>query len=171
MTLLINLEAWFRRLLNAIGGFIPLLAVRILLAWEFWEAGVEKFNGANWFSAIQANFPFPFSIIDVQISWFMATWFELLGSVAILVGLGTRYMSISLCILTVVAAIAVHIPVEGWSSWSDMLAGYAISNKGFGNYKLPLMYLVLFLPLIFLGPGKLSIDHLIYSYRRNGRGD
>ena len=107
-----------------------------------------------------------FSVIDVEISWFMATWFELLGSVAILIGLGTRYASISLLILTIVAAIAVHIPADGWSSFSDMARGYAISDKGYGNYKLPFMYFILFMPLIFMGPGKLSIDHLIYQFSR-----
>ena len=161
MTLLLGLEAGFRRLLNGLGGFLPLLAVRVLLAWEFWEAGIEKFNGANWFSAIQANFPFPFSIIDVQISWFMATWFEMLGAIALLLGLGTRYAAISLSILTIVATIAVHIPVDGWSSLSDIASGYAITNKGFGNYKLPLIYLILFIPLILSGPGKISLDYLM----------
>ena len=164
MTRILDLEQWFRLQLNSIGQFIPLLAVRLLLAWEYWEAGLEKYSGQNWFSHIKENFPFPFNIIDVEISWFMATWFEMLGAIAILIGLGTRYAAISLTILTIVATIAVHIPPEGWTSFSDMVSGYAISDKGFGNYKLPLMYLILFMPLIFLGPGKLSVDELISHY-------
>jgi len=164
MALIFDLDRWFRQQLDVIGQFLPLLVVRLLLAWEFWEAGLQKFLGQNWFSHIQGNFPFPFSIIDPQISWFMATWFELLGAIALLIGLGTRYVSISLLILTVVATIAVHIPSEGWSSITDMLSGYVISDKGHGNYKIPLIYMILFMPLIFLGPGNFSVDQLISRF-------
>jgi len=164
MVLILDIERWFRHQLNTIGEFLALLVVRLLLAWEFWESGWVKYTGGNWFSSIQDNFPFPFSVIDPEISWFMATWFELLGALALVIGLGTRYVSISLFILTIVAAIAVHIPPEGWASFADMLSGYAISDKGFGNYKLPLIYMILFVPLILLGPGKLSVDELIHRY-------
>lgn len=133
--------------LNRVGGFLPQLGIRLLLAYEFWEAGVEKFRGENWFSAIQEDFPFPFSIVPVDISWFLATWSELLGAVALVIGLGTRFFSLSLVILTVVAWASVHAG-----------NGYNVCDNG---YKLPLMYLVLFMPLIFSGPGKLSLDHLI----------
>ncbi len=161
---LLALDLLIRDKLTYAGQYIPLLLVRCLLAWEYWEAGLQKFSGENWFQHIQDNFPFPFNIIDTQISWFMATWFELLGGLALLVGLGVRYVSMSLLVLTVVATLAVHIPPEGWSSFSNMLAGYAITDKGFGNYKLPLLYTILFMPLLFLGPGKISLDHLIYKH-------
>ncbi len=164
MEKLLSLEQSFRQQLNNVGQFFPLLMLRLLLAWEFWEAGLQKFNGDNWFQHIQTNFPFPFSVIDPQISWFMATWFELLGGIALLFGLGTRYVSISLLVLTIVATIAVHIPAEGWSSFSDMLRGYAISDKGFGNYKIPLIYMIAFMPLIFMGAGKASADQAISQF-------
>ncbi len=164
MEKLLSLEQSFRQQLNKVGQFFPLLMLRLLLAWEFWEAGLQKFNGENWFQHIQANFPFPFSVIDPQISWFMATWFELLGGIALLLGLGTRYVSISLLILTIVATIAVHIPAEGWTSFSDMVRGYAISDKGFGNYKIPLIYMIAFMPLIFMGAGKASVDQVINQF-------
>ncbi|MCD6061175.1 MAG: hypothetical protein K0S16_1486, partial [Moraxellaceae bacterium] len=37
---------------------------------------------------------------------------------------------------------------------------------GFGNFKLPLLYFLMFLALLGHGPGRLSLDHLIA--RRNG---
>jgi putative oxidoreductase len=161
MALILDLENRFRQTLDMLGEFLALFTLRLLLAWEYWEAGSQKYSGDNWFNHIKDNFPFPFSVIDTQISWFMATWFELLGAIALIIGLGTRYVSISLFILTIVAAIAVHIPPEGWSSINDMLTGYSVSDKGFGNYKLPLIYMVMFMPLILLGPGKISLDYLI----------
>ena len=133
--------------LNRLGQFLPPLGLRLLLAYEFWESGVEKFHGENWFSAIHNQFPFPFSIVPTDISWFMATWFELLGAIALLIGLATRFFSLALIILTVVAWYSVHAGL-----------GYNVCNNG---YQLPLMYIILFLPLLFTGPGKLSLDYFI----------
>ena len=80
--------------------------------------------------------------------------------IAILIGLGTRFFSFSLIILTVVATAAVHWPAD-WGSLSELFQGYAVSNKGFGNYKLPVLYVAMFLPLLFQGAGKLSLDYLL----------
>jgi len=160
MNFIMKWDAWFRQILGKFTDAGPLV-LRLLLAWEYWEAGSTKFNGTNWFQHIQDKFPFPFNVIDPDISWFLATWFEMLGAIALLIGLGTRYASLSLIVLSIVATIAVHIPPEGWSSVSDMLSGYAISDKGNGNYKLPLMYIIMFIPLVVMGPGRISIDFLI----------
>lgn len=32
---------------NRMGEFLPQLGLRFLLAYEFWESGVEKFKGEN----------------------------------------------------------------------------------------------------------------------------
>jgi len=71
--------------LDRIGEFLPQLGLRLLLAYEFWQSGEEKWNGMKWL-------------------------------------------------------------------------GYNVCDNG---WKLPLIYLVMFLPLLFSGPGKLSLDHLI----------
>lgn len=149
--------------LQRAGTYIAPLGLRIVLAWEFFEAGLMKFNGSNWFTSIQEQFPFPFNVIPADISWTLATYTELLGGVALLIGLGTRFFSFSLIVLTVVATAAVHWPAE-WHSLAELFQGYAISNKGFGNFKLPVLYLVMFIPLLLQGPGKLSLDHLMPGF-------
>ncbi len=149
--------------LEQAGAWVALLPMRLILAWEFWDAGVMKLNGDNWFSSVQENFPFPFNVIPTEISWFMATWFEILGGLGLALGLFTRFWSISLIILTIVAILGVHWPSD-WDSFSDLLMGYAISDQGYGNYKLPLIYLVIFIPFLLQGPGKLSIDHWLHRY-------
>ncbi len=131
--------------LDRTGVWLAPLALRLVLAKEFWDSGVEKLNGQNWFIEIQDQFPFPFNLLPVEASWQIATWFELIGPIALILGLGTRFFSISLSILTLVAIAAVHAG-----------HGYTISD---GGWKLPLIYLVLLLPLILSGPGKLSLDH------------
>ena len=145
MNAIVTLYAGLTTRLNQAGSYVGVLGIRLLLAWEFWEAGVQKFTGENWFINVQEDFPFPFSVVPVDISWFLATWSELLGAVALVIGLGTRFFSVSLIILTIVAWASVH---SG--------NGYNVCDNG---YQLPLMYLVMFVPLLLSGPGKLSLDH------------
>lgn len=140
------IDSIFERL-NTVGEFLPQLAIRALIAYEFFYAGLEKFNGQNWFGQIQSQFPFPFNLVPTDISWFLATWSEIAGSIAILVGFATRFSAFSLIILDLVAWYSVHAD-----------SGYNVCSNGF---KLPLMYLVLLLPLFFMGPGKASIDYLL----------
>ena len=152
-----------RSILNNIGTWLPQLGLRLILAWEFGEAGFEKLHGSNWFADVA--FPFPFSLLPPDISWGIATYFEIVGAFALVFGIATRFFAISLIILTIVAISAVHWPTE-WHSLSDLLTGYRITDSkgdGFGNYKLPLLYIVMFLPLLFSGAGKASVDYLVRS--------
>ena len=129
------------------GSWIGMLGIRLLLAYEFGIAGLEKLRGENWFADIQEAFPFPFSIVPVDVSWFLASWTELIGAAALVVGLGTCFWAVSLLILDVVAWASVH----GGN-------GYNVCDNG---YKLPLMYALMLVPLVLSGPGRLSIDHWI----------
>ena len=141
--------------LDRAGLYVSALGLRLLLAWEYWESGVAKFNGANWFAQVSEDFPFPFDRIPVEISWFMATWFELVGAVALVIGLGTRFFSLSLIILTLVA-------------WASVHAGHGYNVCGNG-WKLPLIYIVMFVPLLLSGPGRLSVDHWVRGFLEGGR--
>ena len=152
MNSIIRLYAGLDKLLNQAGSYVGLLGVRLLLAWEFWGAGAMKYSGDNWFADYQDAFPFPFNLMPVDLSWFLATWTELLGAIALAIGLGTRFFSASLIILTLVAWASVHAG-----------NGYNVCDNG---YKLPLMYLVMFLPLLLSGPGKLSLDHWLVLHFR-----
>jgi putative oxidoreductase len=147
-------------ILDPAGDWVALLPIRLLMAYEFFKAGLTKFNGSNWFGNIQDNFPFPFNVIPVEISWFLATWTELIGGLFLFVGLFTRFWAFSLIILTIVAIFGVHWPDE-WSSLAELWKGYAITDKGYGNYRVPLLFLAMLLPLLFIGGGKLSLDHVI----------
>lgn len=153
--------------LDRAGSWIAPLSLRIFLAWEFFEAGLEKWKGDNWFADIQAAFPFPFKHIPATLNWELAMWAELLCAIALLVGLGTRLSAVILMVVTVVATAAVHWPAD-WSSLSELAQGYSISDKGHGNFKLPVIYLAALLPLLLSGAGKLSLDAFVQrcSWRR-----
>ena len=145
------IQPWanFSSHLEAIGGYLPQLGLRLFLAYEFWLAGVEKYHGTNWFANIQSDFPFPFNLIAPEISWQLSTWFELIGAAALVLGLATRFFSVSLIVLTIVAWAAIHAG-----------NGYNVCDNG---YKLPLMYLLMFIPLLFNGAGKASMDYFIWK--------
>lgn len=144
----------FRMLANRAGEWVGLLGIRLLLAYEFGMfSGLSKLNGENWFSEIQGDFPFPFNVVSIEFSWFLATWSEILGGIALAIGLATRFFSITLLIFTGVAWAAVHAG-----------NGYNVCSNG---YTLPLMFMIMLIPLILNGPGKLSIDYFLL--KRSGR--
>jgi putative oxidoreductase len=139
--------------LNALAPWFAPLVLRLLLAKEFWDAGIEKMNSNNWFYNIQAQFPFPFSLLPPDTNWQLAISFEVLGAVALLLGFGTRFFAMALSLLTLIAIFTIHAD-----------AGYTLgSTINEGGWKLPLFYLVMLMTLILSGPGKLSIDHHLYQ--------
>ena len=153
-------RAPFLARIDAVGRWLAPLGLRALLAWEFFEAGREKLHGQNWFAELSGRFPPPFSWLGADLNWHLATGLELGASVALLLGLGTRYAAAALWVLTLVAIGAVHWP-QHWDSLAELWRGYAISDAGYGNYKLPLLYLAMLLPLILNGAGRLSLDALL----------
>ncbi len=158
-----SLIAINNRVIGALDGasdWVALLAIRLLMAYEFGRAGMMKFNGNNWFANVQDNFPFPFNVVPVEISWFIATWAEILGAICLVLGLFTRFWAFTLIVLTIVAIAGVHWPDE-WNSLAELWKGYSVSDKGFGNYRIPLLFLVMLIPLVFSGAGRLSLDHLL----------
>jgi putative oxidoreductase len=146
-----KLSRWFDD--NAQG--ISPLFLRLLLAYEFGEAGLEKLNGENWFAGLA--FPFPVGLLPADVSWTLVTGLEIIAPVALILGFATRFFSLALMLLTVVAIAAVHWPAE-WHSLAELWKGYAITDQGYGNYKLPLMYLLMLCSLVLSGSGRFSID-------------
>lgn len=145
-------------LFDRFGTWSADLPLRLFLAWEFFESGLEKFNGSNWFGDLQSSFPFPFNQLPAELNWQLSMWAELILPLLLLLGLGTRLASAGLMVVTVVAIAAVHWPSH-WSGLAELAQGYAITDQGFGNFKLPLIYLVALLPLLLKGAGQLSLDH------------
>ncbi|MGZ8222625.1 MAG: HvfX family Cu-binding RiPP maturation protein [Methylobacter sp.] len=151
-----KLSRWFDSNAQGIAPLFP----RLLLAYEFGEAGLEKLNGDNWFADL--TFPFPVSLLPADVSWTLATGLEIIAPVALILGLATRFFSLALMLLTVVAIAAVHWPAE-WHSFAELWKGYAITDQGYGNYKLPLSYLFMLSSLLLSGSGRLSVDFWLKS--------
>jgi len=160
MSALTDLRNRIIDVLDPAGDWFALLPIRLLMAWEYGRAGLFKLNGNNWFANVQDNFPFPFNIVPVEISWFIATWFEIIGALGLLLGLFTRFWAFSLIILTIVAISGVHWP-EQWDSLAELWKGYSVTDKGFGNFRIPLLFIAMLVPLMFKGAGKLSLDQVL----------
>ena len=134
--------------------------LRVILFYEFFFPGLGKLKGDNWFTGINDKFPFPFNHFSPDLNWFVAGYGEVIFSCLLLVGLFTRFAAISLVVITGVAVAAVHWP-ESWTSLSQLWGGYGLKSGEAGNYKLPLLYILMFMPLIFNGAGKLSLDKVL----------
>jgi len=160
MERLVKLKNQIVGVLDPAGDWVALLPIRLLMAYEFGMAGLKKYNGNNWFANYQDNFLFPFNHVPVEISWFMATWTEILGGFCLIFGLFTRFWAFSLIVVSIVAISGVHWP-DDWNSLAELWKGYAITNKGFGNYRVPLLFIAMLFPLLFRGAGKLSLDDIL----------
>ena len=108
---------WYDRLGNFLQHFDGLasLLLRLILGPVLIAAGWEKITGDNWFGSQLEAFPFPFNVLPADVSWFLASWTEFLGGIALLLGLGTRLVAIPLTVTMFVAAYSVHLD-NGWAA-------------------------------------------------------
>lgn len=151
--------------LKAGGEWIWPLGLRLILGHEFYKAGMMKLNGNNWFERRIENFPQPFELFGADFSWFAATWGELIFSIMLVVGLFTRFAAFSLIVMTAVAIVVVHWPSD-FSGLGELWKGYSVSRvvedgHFFGNFRIPLLFLLMLLPLTFHGGGKFSVDQIM----------
>lgn len=173
--------------------FLGPLALRLYLVPVFWVAGSNKLSGMEnviaWFGNPDwgLGLPAPFLM-----AW-LAVGAEVLGAIALLIGLGTRWFCIPLMVTMLVAVFAVH-GKNGWQAVADPQSPWASADvsgamerldkakdllKEHGNYEWltetgnfiisnngaewAVTYFVMLLALFFTGAGKVSLDHLIAS--------
>ncbi len=122
---------------------VALLALRLTLAYGFYEPALSKWKNidhvAQWFASM--GYPLP------TVSTYLVATVEAAGVILLALGLWTRLISIPLMIVMVVAITTVH--------WSN---GFDASANGF---EIPLYYLVMLLTLFAFGSGKWSLDRIL----------
>lgn len=140
-----KLEKW--RAWSREHGFdISMLALRTALAaFMIYGHGWPKLS--RW-ETLSQNFADPFGIGPTA-SLTLAIFAEIVCSIAIILGLFTRLASIPLFITMAVAAF------------------YAHAGDPFRQKELALVYLMTFQFFILAGPGRLSLDHLLWKKIRN----
>lgn len=157
-----------RNRLDGAGLWLAPLGLRLLLAYEFFSAGQKKLGAGlgeapGWFT--NQHFPFPFGVLPADINWALVALGELTAGLALVFGLFTRFFAFVLIVITTVAIAAVHWP-DSWASLAQLWEGYSVSRvmdegEFRGNFRIPLLFLAMLLPLLFHGGGRLSLDHLI----------
>ncbi len=156
--------------LRGAGDWVAPLGLRFLLAHEFWTAGVGKLGvgreAPNWFA--NQDFIFPFGLLSANANWFLVTWGEILAATALVLGLFTRFFAFTLLVITVVAIAAVHWPAS-CDSLGQLWEGYSVSRvmddgEFRGNFRIPFLFMAMIVPLLFMGGGKLSLDHLLLKF-------
>lgn len=188
-----NILLRMRRWLEAINvvDFLGPLAIRLYLVPVFWVAGTNKLKGMDnvisWFGNPDWGLGLPAPAV---MAW-LATGTEILGAIALLLGLATRFFAIPLMVTMLVAALKVHFH-NGWQAIADPMSPFANAHiggamerldkarallKSHGNYdwltetgnfvisnngmEWAVTYFVMLLALFCSGAGKLSLDHLV----------
>lgn len=125
------------------GQDIALLFLRLMLAYGFWEPAKTKWadihSVAEWFNSI--GIPAPI------FNAYLVASTEMAGVFLLILGLGTRLISIPLIITMIVAIITVHRE-----------HGFAAGENG---YEIPLYYMLMLFVLLTFGAGKISVDYFI----------
>lgn len=124
---------------------LSLFVLRAILAYGFYEPAKTKWQDirsvADWFDGM--GYPLPL------IQAYLVAGFEVLGVLLLALGLFTRFISIPLMIIMLVAIKTVH--------WEN---GFAAVNNG---YEIPLYYLIMLFVLFAHGAGKYSVDNFLLS--------
>jgi putative oxidoreductase len=127
---------------------LALLGLRLTLAYGFWEPAKTKWSDihsvADWFGSI--GIPAP------TLNAYLAASTEIVGVFLLILGLGTRLISIPLMITMLVAIKTVH--------WQN---GFAAGDNG---WEIPFYYLLMLFVLLAFGSGRISVDFLIKKLRK-----
>jgi putative oxidoreductase len=126
---------------------LALLFARVVVAYGFYEPAMMKWGDiksvAEWFGSM--GIPFP------TLNAYMAASTEALGVVLLTLGLLTRFISIPLIVVMIVAIVTVHLP-----------HGFSAGDNGF---EIPLYYMLFLLLFVSHGAGKFSLDRVLFGER------
>lgn len=146
MRLFIN----FHRLINAIGDNTQTLSwtiMRVLASAMFITHGWPKLFGDNP-QPMMGGMDFFGINLGVNMLW-IAGVIEVFAGGLVVIGLFTRYMSALAAALMAIAYLAAH---PGWF-------------PTFNNGELAAMYFITYFTIFAFGPGKLSVDAMLFSRR------
>jgi putative oxidoreductase len=152
LTKFINVAySWFLRGANALQAPF-LLAVRLYWGWQFWQAGHGKLADmakvVDYFTSL--GIPAP------SLNAYFIALLEAVGGIFLILGLGSRIVSLLLAADMVVAFIVADREALG-SIFTDPDKFYAAA---------PYTFLFASLLVLIFGPGWLSLDTLIARYRK-----
>jgi len=190
--LLADTHAYFLEKIKRLDFIAPLL-LRLYLVPIFWMAGTKKLasmeDTISWFGNPDWGLGMPLPGLMA----YLATFTEIIGAIFLFFGISVRWISIPLLFTMFIAAVSVHWQngwlaiAEGSGlfatertmgaierldraktilqdnanySWLTENGSLVILNNGI---EFAATYFIMLLALIYLGAGKLSVDHLLYK--------
>lgn len=120
--------------------------IRVIVGITFFMHGWQKLftNGIDGVGGFFGSVGIPAAAVAA----FVVTFLELLGGIALIIGLGTRLVSAAFVIEMIVALFAVHLP-----------NGFFVSN---GGYELVLLLGVASAGIALAGPGLFAVDTQVF---------
>ena len=169
----------------SIGRDLSLLGLRLLLAYAFYGPAMEKWNNMEatiaWFGNPDWGLGLPFP----ELNAYMAASVEIVGVVLLVLGIGTRLISIPMIFVMLMAYFTVHID-HGWLAIASSSADPGIAERlgmakeimqEHGNYswltekgsfvilqngaEFVVTYIIMLFSLISFGPGKISVENML----------
>ena len=129
-------------------GALALLLVRLVMGFAFILHGWPKIqNPLGWMNAMGGSSVPSFLQAVAAVA-------EFGGGIALILGLLTPLAAFGLVCQMIGALVLAHIP-----------QGHPFVSQDGPSYELPLIYLVMSVMLIFLGPGKWSLDAVLFARR------
>jgi putative oxidoreductase len=133
------------------------LPLRLIVGFGFMQHGYAKLaRGPEHFIAILHALAVP---APELLAW-ATIGVELLGGLAVLLGLLVPLASMPMAVVLLVAIFTVHLP-NGFSSIKLLSVDAAGAHFGQPGYETDLLYLAALIGLVLGGPGPLSLDRLL----------
>lgn len=122
---------------------LPLLALRLVLAYGFYEPAMKKLGNidavSQWFASM--NYPMP------TFNAYLSGITEITGVIFLILGFGSRFITLPLIFVMIIATATVHAG-----------NGFAAGNNG---YEIPLYYMLMLFTLLVYGSGRISLDNIL----------
>ena len=190
MSLAISSQEKLLSILKPIDFITPLL-LRLYLVPIFWMAGTKKLASMDSTIAWFANPDWGLGLPAPALMAYLATFTEIFGAIFLALGFATRWISLPLMFTMFIAMVTVHFQngwlaiAEGSGpfatdrtmgaidrlsrakeilqenanyEWLTQNGDFVILNNGI---EFAATYTLMLLALLFMGPGKASLDHLI----------
>jgi putative oxidoreductase len=142
---------WFLTAVNSLQSPF-LLAIRVYWGWLFLQSGIGKFGHIEKVVAFFTDLGIPAPTLN---AYFNAS-LETIGGILLILGLAARVVSVPLLINMIVAYVT--------ADREALTSFFSESGKFFGADPFP--FLLISLLILIFGPGKISLDHLIATYRK-----
>lgn len=142
--------------MNSLQGVL-LLALRLYFGYHFFRAGLGKLQNIDYVAGFFTNLGIPMP----GLSAYLAGGTECIGGLLLLVGLGSRIVTLPLIFTMFVAYLTAH---------HEALANVFTDPETFMEQKA-FLYLLTSIIVLFFGAGKYSLDALICKSSCNSSGD